>query len=85
MPSTTDDAFKMALIVGSGVGVKYFGLDRAISWLPRFVHYGAAGAATSYFITVRPDGKGSNLDVAVVGGGIAGIVGGEAASFFLAF
>ena len=76
------DTSKLALVLGSGIAISYFGLDRTISWLPKAVHYGVAGGATSYLVWYENNASGTNF-VHAIGGAFVGIVGGEVTRFVL--
>ena len=82
MQNAMDNGLGLATAIGSGIAVKYFGLDRAISWLPKFVSYGAAGGVAIYALEAEPNWPASNMIVAMTGS-VAGIVGGEVANFLM--
>ena len=73
---------RLVITVGSGVAVHYFGLDRTIKWLPKFVHYGIAGGVTTYALTHKPNAPAENLLVSLIGS-VIGIMGGEVANFLM--
>ena len=83
--STTEKVegfFKTALVFGSGAAVAYFGMDRAIHWLPKFVHYGVASGVTMYAMAGEPNQPVGNSFIALAGS-VMGIVGGEVVHFML--
>ena len=82
MTERAESSIKLALVVGSGVAVAYFGLDRTIPWLPKAVHYGIAGGAATYLGFSKPNNPAINTFNAM-GGAIVGIVGGEVTNYFL--
>ena len=82
MPESTKSELKLVVLIGSIAAVPYFGLDRTIPWLPKFVHYGIAGGAITALLTHEPDSTVGNTFIAGFGT-LLGIFVGEAVNFLM--